>query len=91
MGLLELLKNYKKFKKDPNILILGLDNAGKTTLLHNITQEQVKTTEPTKGMNIKTIIQEGFTINVWDIGGQKEIRQYWILDVRMEITCTAIM
>ena len=57
MGLLELLKNYKKFDKDPNILILGLDNAGKTTLLHNITQEQVKTTEPTKGMNIKTIIQ----------------------------------
>ena len=77
MGLLELLKNYKKFDKDPNLLILGLDNAGKTTLLHNITQEKVTTTEPTKGMNIKTIIQEGFTINVWDIGGQKEIRQYW--------------
>ena len=77
MGLLEILKNYKKFDKDPKLLILGLDNAGKTTLLHNITQEQVKTTEPTKGMNIKTIIQEGFTINVWDIGGQKEIRQYW--------------
>jgi ADP-ribosylation factor-like protein 3 len=77
MGLLDLLKSYKKFKKDPNLLILGLDNAGKTTLLHNLTQEKVQTTEPTKGVNIKTIIQEGFTINVWDIGGQKEIRQYW--------------
>ena len=48
MGLLELLKNYKKFDKNPNLLILGLDNAGKTTLLHNMTQEEVKTTEPTK-------------------------------------------
>ena len=76
-GLLDLLKGYKKFEKDPNLLILGLDNAGKTTLLHNLTQEKVKTTEPTQGVNIKTIIQEGFTINVWDIGGQKDLRQYW--------------
>lgn len=77
MGLLDLLKGYKKFDKDPNLLILGLDNAGKTTLLHNLTQEKIKTTEPTQGVNIKTIIQEGFTINVWDIGGQKDLRQYW--------------
>ena len=77
MGLLDLLKGYKHLKKDPNLLILGLDNAGKTTLLHNLTQEQVKTTEPTKGINIKTIIQEGFKINVWDVGGQREIREFW--------------
>ena len=72
-GLLDLLKGYKKFEKAPNLLILGLDNAGKTTLLHNLTQEKVKTTEPTQGVNIKTIIQEGFTINVWDIGGLTSI------------------
>lgn len=77
MGLLDILKGYKKLDKDPNILILGLDNAGKTTLLHNLTQEKVSSTEPTKGVNIKSIIQEGFTINVWDIGGQKDLRQYW--------------
>ena len=77
MGLLDLLNSFKKFSKDPNLLILGLDNAGKTTLLHNLSQEKVKNTEPTKGVNIKTIIQPGFTLNVWDIGGQKEIRQYW--------------
>ena len=41
--------------------------------LHNLTQEKVKTTEPTQGVNIKTIIQEGFTINVWDIGGLTSI------------------
>ena len=59
------------------MLILGLDNAGKTTLLHHLTQEQVKTTTPTKGINIKTIIQEGFKINVWDVSGQRQLRELW--------------
>lgn len=77
MSLLELIKSFKKCGKNPNLLILGLDNAGKTTLLHNLTEEKVKSTEPTKGLNIKSIIQDGFSINLWDIGGQKTLRQYW--------------
>ncbi|CAK0824006.1 unnamed protein product, partial [Prorocentrum cordatum] len=32
---------------------------------------------PTQGFNIKSIMQEGFKLNVWDIGGQKTIRPYW--------------
>ena len=71
MGLLDLLKNIKKFDKSPNLLILGLDNAGKTTLLMNLSQEKYVDQGPTKGLNAKTIIQDGFTINVTDIGGQK--------------------
>lgn len=76
MGLLDLLKGYKKFKKNPNILILGLDNAGKTTLLQCLTEEKAQTA-PTQGVNVKSIVYSGFTINVVDIGGQKSIRQYW--------------
>ena len=37
MSLLELIKGYNKIKPEPNILILGLDNAGKTTLLKYLT------------------------------------------------------
>lgn len=78
MGLLDLLKGYKTFKKNPNILILGLDNSGKTTLLKCLTQEEVKTNlEPTKGINVKSIMYNGFQISLIDIGGQKQIRQYW--------------
>lgn len=77
MSLLELIKSFKKCGKNPNLLILGLDNAGKTTLLQNLTQEKVQSNEPTKGVNIKSIIQDGFSINLWDIGGQKTLRQYW--------------
>lgn len=32
---------------------------------------------PTQGFNIKSLQQEGFKLNVWDIGGQKAIRPYW--------------
>lgn len=77
MSLLELLKNYKKTGKEAKILLLGLDNAGKTTLLKQISNEQINSIEPTKGFNVKTLIQENFKLNMWDLGGQKEIRQYW--------------
>ena len=32
---------------------------------------------PLQGFNIKSIMQDGFKLNVWDIGGQKAIRPYW--------------
>lgn len=47
MGLLDLLKSFKKENKEAKILVLGLDNAGKTTLLKNLSQEEVTNTEPT--------------------------------------------
>lgn len=62
------------------ILLLGLDNAGKTTLLKmlaNETDDHMKTS-PTRGFNVKTVQTEsGFRLNVWDVGGQRNIRPYW--------------
>jgi len=40
-------------------------------------QEDVTHITPTQGFNIKSVQQEGFKLNVWDIGGQKHIRPYW--------------
>lgn len=77
MGLLDLLKSFKKDNKEVKILVLGLDNAGKTTLLKNLSQEEVTNTEPTKGFNVKTLSHDKFKLNVWDLGGQKEIRDFW--------------
>jgi small GTP-binding protein len=59
------------------ILLLGLDNAGKTTIIRRLSDEDTTTIVPTPGFNIKTIVHEGFKLNVWDIGGQKTIRPYW--------------
>ena len=77
MSLLELLKGYKKLKAEPNILILGLDNAGKTTLLNYLTNEDNKNIKPTQGVNAKSIQCGGIKLNVYDLGGQKAIREYW--------------
>ena len=78
MGLLDLLRKLKKSNdKEAKILVLGLDNAGKTTLLKLLSQDDPKNTTPTQGFNVKTIISDAYKLNVWDIGGQKEIRKYW--------------
>jgi len=77
MGLLDLLKSFKKGNQEAKLLVLGLDNAGKTTLLKKLSQEDVENLEPTQGFNVKTLVHDTFKLNVWDIGGQMEIRQYW--------------
>ena len=58
-------------------MILGLDNAGKTTILRKFCGESIDTIEPTLGFNIKTLQHKGYSLNAWDIGGQKTIRAYW--------------
>eukprot|EP00912_Choanoflagellata_sp_UC4_P001148 UC4_evm1s714 len=78
-GLLKMLQKLKgkKSKKEMKILLLGLDNAGKTTILKKLADEDISHTQPTHGFNIKSVVSNGFTLNVWDIGGQRKIRPYW--------------
>ena len=77
MGLLSLLKKLKKNEKEARILILGLDNSGKTTILKRLSDEDISTITPTQGFNVKSLVQNDLNLNVWDIGGQKSIRPYW--------------
>lgn len=77
MGLLTLLRQLKKSDKEARILVLGLDNSGKTTILKKLSDEDVEHIMPTQGFNIKSVVHDGFKLNVWDIGGQKSIRPYW--------------
>ena len=59
------------------ILVLGLDNAGKTTIVRKFCGEDINTIEPTLGFNIKTIFHRNYSLNIWDVGGQRTIRAYW--------------
>eukprot|EP00931_Biecheleriopsis_adriatica_P083401 TRINITY_DN569_c1_g1_i1.p1 TRINITY_DN569_c1_g1~~TRINITY_DN569_c1_g1_i1.p1 ORF type:complete len:205 (+),score=47.75 TRINITY_DN569_c1_g1_i1:76-615(+) len=77
MGLLSILKNMKKQQEEARILMLGLDNAGKTTILKKMSGEDTDGIAPTQGFNVKSLVQDGFKLNVWDIGGQRSIRDYW--------------
>mmetsp|Transcript_123033 Transcript_123033/g.343178 ORF Transcript_123033/g.343178 Transcript_123033/m.343178 type:complete len:187 (+) Transcript_123033:118-678(+) len=77
MGLLTILKKIKQKEKEVRLLILGLDNAGKTTILKKFNGAPIDTISPTLGFNIETLEYKGYTLNVWDVGGQKTIRSYW--------------
>jgi ADP-ribosylation factor-like protein 3 len=41
MGLLSLLRKLKKSEREARILVLGLDNAGKTTILKKLSEEDI--------------------------------------------------
>jgi len=77
MGLLTILKKVKQKEQELRILILGLDNAGKTSVMKRISGDDVHKTNPTVGFNIKSLEYNGYTLNMWDVGGQKTIRAYW--------------
>merc|ERR1712087_611591 len=70
-------KKMKSAEQEARILMGGLDNAGKTTILKKMSEEDISHIMPTQGFNIKSLVQDGFKLNVWDIGGQKSIRPYW--------------
>ena len=77
-GFFSFFFNFKKkTNKDAKILVLGLDNAGKSTILKAISGETVKNLPPTKGFNVKIIQKENVKFTFWDIGGQKSIRDVW--------------
>lgn len=63
--------------REVRVLILGLDNAGKTTILYKLQVGEVVTTIPTIGFNVETIKYNNIKFQVWDLGGQTSIRPYW--------------
>jgi ADP-ribosylation factor-like protein 1 len=63
--------------KETRILILGLDGAGKTTILYRLQVGEVVTTIPTIGFNVETVTYKNLKFQVWDLGGQTSIRPYW--------------
>jgi ADP-ribosylation factor-like protein 1 len=63
--------------KEYRILILGLDGAGKTTILYRLQVGEVVTTIPTIGFNVESVTYKNLKFQVWDLGGQTSIRPYW--------------
>ncbi|VAH23415.1 unnamed protein product [Triticum turgidum subsp. durum] len=77
MGLLSIVRKIKRKEKEMRILMVGLDNSGKTTIVLKINGEDTSVISPTLGFNIKTIQYQKYSLNIWDVGGQKTIRSYW--------------
>uniref|UniRef100_A0A3Q2E5L9 ADP-ribosylation factor-like protein 14 n=1 Tax=Cyprinodon variegatus TaxID=28743 RepID=A0A3Q2E5L9_CYPVA len=56
---------------------VGLDAAGKTSLLYRLKLGEVVTTIPTIGFNVETVEYKNISFTVWDVGGQSVIRPLW--------------
>lgn len=63
--------------KEMRILMVGLDAAGKTTILYKLKLGEVVTTIPTIGFNVETVSYKNINFTVWDVGGQDKIRPLW--------------
>ena len=69
-GVLFSGKNYK-------VVIVGLDNAGKTTTLYKLHLGDVVVTQPTIGSNVEHISHRNVHFEAWDLGGQDTLRPSW--------------
>ncbi|ODM93309.1 ADP-ribosylation factor [Orchesella cincta] len=68
------LTKSKKYRK---VLILSLDAAGKTTFLYRVKTGQLLNTIPTIGYNHERIEYKSSMFDLWDVGGQDEVRKNW--------------
>merc|ERR1711991_677540 len=64
-------------KKTTRLLMIGLDNAGKSTILYKLKLGEVVQSIPTIGFNVETVEYKSLKFMVWDIGGQDRIRNLW--------------
>lgn len=78
MGLL-FSKLWRLFMSNTEhkVIIVGLDNAGKTTILYQFLMGEVVHTSPTIGSNVEEVVWRNIHFLMWDIGGQETLRSSW--------------
>jgi ADP-ribosylation factor-like protein 5B len=72
-ALMSMLNSNQQHK----LIIVGLDNAGKTTTLYKLHLGEVVMTQPTIGSNVEEVKCGNVSFEVWDLGGQTTLRQSW--------------
>ena len=66
-------------KKEANIICLGLDNSGKTTIINKLKPEKAQTTDivPTVGFTVEKVLANGLNFTIFDMSGQGRYRNLW--------------
>ncbi|RVD92547.1 ADP-ribosylation factor 6 [Tubulinosema ratisbonensis] len=64
-------------RKPQGILMVGLDSAGKTSILYKLKDNIELTTVPTIGFNLEECTISNTKLRIWDVGGQEKIRHLW--------------
>eukprot|EP00657_Telonema_sp_P-1_P007047 TRINITY_DN26620_c0_g1_i1.p1 TRINITY_DN26620_c0_g1~~TRINITY_DN26620_c0_g1_i1.p1 ORF type:complete len:182 (+),score=32.18 TRINITY_DN26620_c0_g1_i1:277-822(+) len=86
-ALIARMKDYFS-DKQMEIVLLGLDNSGKTTLVQALTGGSGSYTLPTVGLNVKETKIGDTKLRCWDIGGQTQFRSEW---GRYTTGCSAVL
>ncbi|XP_042206094.1 ADP-ribosylation factor-like protein 5B [Homarus americanus] len=77
MGIL-IAKLWSLFgNEEHKIVMVGLDNAGKTTILYQLLMNEVVHTSPTIGSNVEEVVWKNLHFIMWDLGGQESLRSAW--------------
>eukprot|EP01097_Dermamoeba_algensis_P011397 TRINITY_DN8824_c0_g1_i1.p1 TRINITY_DN8824_c0_g1~~TRINITY_DN8824_c0_g1_i1.p1 ORF type:complete len:182 (-),score=14.63 TRINITY_DN8824_c0_g1_i1:839-1351(-) len=63
--------------EEHKIIMVGLNNAGKTTTLYKLLLNEVVVTAPTIGSNVEELVYKNLRFVIWDIGGQESSRLAW--------------
>ena len=63
--------------REMRVVMLGLDAAGKTTILYKLHIGEVLSTVPTIGFNVEKVQYKNVLFTVWDVGGQEKLRPLW--------------
>lgn len=66
--------NALTFTQNTRMIMLGLDAAGKTTILYKLKLGDLVTTIPTIGFNVEHVTYKNLDMHIWDVGGQDKIR-----------------
>lgn len=75
MGCYLPIKRKEPFDQEKRLLLLGLDNAGKTSLLYRLCDNKFEATTPTIGLNVESCILQRTKLTIWDVGGKS--RSMW--------------
>ena len=80
MGFLDKLSSvFGNKKREANILCVGLDNSGKTTIINKLKPEKTQTTDivPTVGFAVEKLALPNLSFTVFDMSGQGRYRNLW--------------
>lgn len=76
------MNDVNRDQKHKKIMIMGLDNSGKSSILLSLREEtnllSYFSLKPTKGVNIETLKTSQSNLIIWEFGGQDQYRQEYL-------------
>lgn len=76
-SILSRLKRNRGIEKTIILLIVGLDNAGKSLILNHISGDPDRNVLPTMGFRTVSLKHNSYSVKIYDLGGSSQIRALW--------------